>query len=166
LLEIAVINEYWDVSTDWQALAGKAVNAALDQTPYAALRKAVSDIEIAIRLTNDEEVHALNLQYRGKDKPTNVLSFPSVTPTELDVLHKGTDPEILLGDIVLAHGVCAREAGDKGIDMAAHATHLIIHGTLHLLGLDHADDTEAEAMESLEIAAMHSLGYDNPYEDK
>jgi probable rRNA maturation factor len=166
LLEIAVINEGWDVSTDWQVLAEKAVNAALDETPYTALRKAVSDIEIAIRLTNDEEVHALNLQYRGKDKPTNVLSFPGFEPDELQALPGRTDPEIMLGDIVLAQGVCAREAADKGIDIMAHAAHLIIHGTLHVLGHDHADDREADAMESLEIAAMHSLGYNNPYEDK
>ena len=104
-----------------------------------------------MRLTSDDEVRHLNAQYRGKDKPTNVLSFPMVQPDLLDTVSQNSDDgELLLGDIVLAHGVCAAEAAERGIAVETHATHLIVHGTLHLLGYDHEDDDEAEGMEAIE----------------
>ncbi len=110
--------------------------------------------------------HALNRAYRDKDKPTNVLSFPMVQDDLLEVTANTDDGEVLLGDIVLAEGVCAAEAADKGISVADHATHLIVHGTFHLLGYDHMDDNEAEAMEALEITALASLGLADPYGDR
>jgi probable rRNA maturation factor len=135
-------------------------------TPHAALAAAAPLVEIAVRLTDDAEVQTLNRDFRGKDKPTNVLSFPQVQADLLDGLANSDDGEILLGDIVLARETCAREAEEKGVSLAAHATHLIVHGTLHLVGYDHVDDHGAAAMEALEVKALASLGLANPYVDQ
>lgn len=165
MIDVAVLHEApWSDTTDWEALATAAVLAAIQRTPQGEWTTHPVQIEVAVRLTSDDEVQTLNRQYRHKDKPTNVLSFPMVQPDLLDTVTQGFDDgEVLLGDIVLAHGVCAREATDKGISVATHATHLIVHGTLHLLGHDHGDDVEAEAMEGLERAALASLGIADPY---
>lgn len=164
MLETALINEGWPAAADWEALAGAAVAAAVAQTPYAGLATLDLPVEIAVRLTSDGEVQALNRDYRGKDKPTNVLSFPMLEADELDEI--GDQPgEAMLGDIILAEGVCTREAAEKAIAMPVHATHLIVHGTLHLLGYDHMNDADAEAMEALETRAMAQLGHDDPYGD-
>lgn len=156
----------WPDTLDWQARAGEAAAAALALTPWAALAEAAPLVEVAVRLTDDAEVHALNRDFRGKDRPTNVLSFPQVQADLLDSLTNSDDGEILLGDIVLARETCAREAAEKGISLAAHATHLIVHGTLHLVGYDHIDDHGAAAMEALEVKALASLGIANPYVDQ
>ena len=164
MIEVAVQGETaWDDGTDWETLATEAVMAALGTTPHAEILTASYTAEVSIRLTDDDEVQALNRQYRHKDKPTNVLSFPMVQDDLLETLANGDDGEVLLGDIILARGVCEREAGEKGVATAEHATHLIVHGTLHLLGYDHIADDEAEAMEDLERAALASLGIDDPY---
>ena len=164
MLDIAVqVEPPWPTG-DWEGLGIRAVEAALRATPHAELGDAVELVEVSVRLTSDEEVHALNRQYRGKDKPTNVLSFPMVQPDLLEtVSQNGDDGELLLGDIVLAHGVCAREAEEKGVALDAHATHLIVHGLLHLLGYDHQGSAEAEHMESLEGDIMARLGLHDPY---
>ena len=165
MLEIAVLHEEpWAQDVDWEALATRAALAAVERTPQIEWLTHPVAIEVAVRLTSDDEVHALNRQYRHKDKPTNVLSFPMVQPDLLDAVTQGSDDgEVLLGDIVLAHGVCAAEAAEKGIPVTDHATHLIVHGVLHLLGHDHGDDAEAEAMEGLERDALTSLGIADPY---
>ncbi len=154
----------WPDALDWEARAAEAAAAALALTPWAGLAEAAPLVEIAVRLTDDAEVHALNRDFRGKDKPTNVLSFPQVQADLLDTLSNSDDGEILLGDIVLARETCAREAAEKGISVADHATHLIVHGTLHLVGYDHMDDASAQAMEALEVKALASLGIANPYD--
>ena len=156
----------WPDTLDWEARAGEAAAAALALTPYASLTDAAPLVEIAIRLTDDAEVHALNRDFRGKDKPTNVLSFPQVQDDLLESLANSDDGEILLGDIVLARETCMREAEEKGVSVVDHATHLIIHGTLHLVGYDHMDDASATAMEALEVKALASLGIANPYADQ
>ena len=121
-------------------------------------------IEVSVRLTSDDEVHVLNRDYRQKDKPTNVLSFPMIQPDLLaSVAANSDDGEVLLGDIVLAHGVCAAEAAERGVTVEAHAQHLIVHGMLHLLGHDHMNDAEAEAMEAIERDALSALGLHDPY---
>ena len=153
----------WDAGEDWETLGTKAVALALQHSLHADWLTRTLCIEVAIRLTDDDEVQNLNAQYRGKDKPTNVLSFPMVQPDLLDSLANTDDGEALLGDIVLAHGVCVREAEEKGISVADHATHLIVHGTFHLLGYDHQGEAEAEAMEALETQALASIGMANPY---
>jgi probable rRNA maturation factor len=151
---------------DWTALAEAACRAALAETPHAGLIDARFCCEISIRLTDDNEVQTLNAQYRGKDKPTNVLSFPMVQADLLESLSNSDDGEVLLGDIVLADGVVAREAAERGITIPHHATHLIVHGLLHLVGYDHEQDAEAEAMEEMERRALASLGIANPYADE
>ena len=116
--------------------------------------------EIAIRLVDEAESHALNLQYRGKDKATNVLSFESELPSEvLDSLKR--EP---LGDMVICVPVVLEEAQTQQKTATAHWAHLTIHGTLHLLGFDHIEDDEANEMEALEVLALQRLGYANPYE--
>ncbi|MBB6427074.1 rRNA maturation RNase YbeY [Sphingopyxis sp. JAI128] len=156
----------WPDALDWEARAAEAAAAALALTPFARLADAAPLVEIAIRLTSDDEVHDLNRDFRGKDRPTNVLSFPQVQPDLLESLSNSDDGEILLGDIVLARETCAREAEEKRVSLADHATHLIVHGTLHLVGYDHMDDASAAAMEALEVKALASLGIANPYADE
>lgn len=152
--------------TGWDARALAAARAAIAKTPHGDLLTTPAHVEISVRLTSDEEVRTLNRQYRDKDKPTNVLSFPMVQDDLLQATANTDDGEVLLGDIVLAEGVCAAEAAEKGVSVTDHATHLIVHGTFHLLGYDHMDDNEAEAMEALEIAALASLGLADPYADR
>ncbi|MFW2852493.1 rRNA maturation RNase YbeY [Sphingomonas sp. TX0543] len=149
---------------DWSALATTAVRAAVLRTPHGALLTAPMLVEVSVRLASDDDVHALNRQYRGKDKATNVLSFPMVQADLIDTVSQNTDDgELLLGDIVLAHGVCEREAAERGITPDAHLTHLIVHGTLHLLGYDHLTDVEGDAMEAIERDALADLGIADPY---
>ena len=164
MLDLALTREPPWPDIDWPAIAGPAMRAAVAATPYGGLAQATASIEVSIRLTSDDEVHQLNRQYRGKDKPTNVLSFPMVQPDLLDTISQNSDDgEVLLGDIVLAHGVCAAEADARSVALQDHAAHLIVHGTLHLLGYDHMIDGEAEAMEEIERRTMASLGLHDPY---
>ena len=154
----------WPEATDWTALATRATRAAVERTPQAELATTPAAVEISVRLATDDEVRRLNAQYRGKDRPTNVLSFPMVQPDLLETVGQNSDDgELLLGDIVLAHDVCAAEAAERGIAVEAHATHLLVHGTLHLLGYDHMTDDEAESMEAIERDALASLGLADPY---
>ena len=164
MLETALsIEDPWPAG-EWEALAHRAATAAMERTPHGEMLNYPVTVEISIRLTTDAEVQTLNSQYRHKDKPTNVLSFPMVQADLLDTIDQNSDDgEVLLGDIVLAHGVCAAEAEERGISIEQHATHLIVHGTLHLLGYDHMEDHEAEAMESIETDALASLGLEDPY---
>lgn len=114
--------------------------------------------EVGVVLTDDARVRALNAAYRGKDKPTNVLSFPGLDPDE-----PMTDGPVLLGDVVVAFETTAREAAEGGKPLRDHLTHLLVHGTLHLLGHDHEVEDEAEEMEALEVALLASLGVADPY---
>ena len=114
---------------------------------------ALTDIrlgELSVALVDDTQMQALNTKYREKASPTNVLSFPA--------------EGLLLGDIVLSYETIAREAAEKSVSFEAHLSHLLIHGFLHLQGYDHLTDLEAAEMEALEIAALATLGIDNPYE--
>jgi probable rRNA maturation factor len=153
----------WPAETDWMVLAEKAVRAAIAHSPQRELLGAPMSVEVSVKFTSDEEVHQLNHAYRGKDKPTNVLSFPMVQEDLLDGLSNSDDGEVLLGDIVLALGVCTAEAGDKGVTVEAHATHLVVHGAFHLIGYDHMSEAEAEEMEQAERDALQSLGIADPY---
>jgi probable rRNA maturation factor len=164
MIEVAVSREEgWSESVDWDALADRAVLAALEASAYGWISLRRFAAEVSVRLTDDEEVRVLNRDYRHKDKPTNVLSFPMVQRDLIDGLANSDDGEVLFGDIVLAAGVCAREAAEKGVATEIHATHLIVHGLLHLLGYDHEGDAEAEAMEAIERTALATLGLDDPY---
>ncbi|MCK3656307.1 rRNA maturation RNase YbeY [Pasteurellaceae bacterium Macca] len=111
--------------------------------------------EITVRIVDEAESHELNFTYRGKDKATNVLSFPFEMPEGIELP--------LLGDLIICRQVVEQEAQEQNKPLEAHWAHLAIHGTLHLLGYDHLTDEEAEEMESLETAIMQSLGYEDPY---
>ncbi|MET0239695.1 MAG: rRNA maturation RNase YbeY, partial [Sphingobium sp.] len=134
------------------------------QTPHGAMLTHAASYELSVKLADDAEVQALNAAYRNKDKPTNVLSFPMLQPGFMEATGMADDGEILVGDIVLAHETCVREAGEKGIELEDHAVHLMIHGVLHLLGYDHVgDEHEAREMEEMETRALASLGIADPY---
>jgi len=164
MLEIALdADEEWDSSRSWERLVRQAAEAAIAESAFPQLATSSRTIEISVRLTGDDEVRALNAQWRGKDAATNVLSFPMVDEPDLHQTKVGA-PELLLGDIVLAGGVCAAEAADKAVPIEDHAMHLIVHGTLHLLGYDHHGEEEAADMESREVLALQRLGIANPYE--
>ena len=168
MLDVAVLRDApWAEDADWEAIATRAAHAAVARTPQSDWLTLPTVIEVAVRLTSDEEVRTLNRQYRAKDAPTNVLSFPMIQPDLLDAVTRNSDDgEVMLGDIALAHGVCAAEATDKGISLHDHATHLIVHGVLHLLGHDHGDTAAAEVMEAIERDALASLGIADPYHDE
>lgn len=147
------VSEDWDSRIDWPALARSSVHAAVAHSRHPGL----SDSEVSVKFTSDEEVRALNAQWRGKDKPTNVLSFPMAGEAELAAAQ-------LLGDVVLAYGVCAAEAAGKSVPIETHAAHLVVHGTLHLLGYDHeTSEADAEAMEEVERRALAAIGIADPY---
>ncbi|MEZ9453284.1 rRNA maturation RNase YbeY [Vibrio splendidus] len=111
--------------------------------------------ELTVRIVDTEESHQLNHDYRGKDKPTNVLSFPFEVPPgmELD----------LLGDLIICRQVVEKEAEEQSKPLLAHWAHMVVHGSLHLLGYDHIEDDEAEEMESLETEIMQTMGFEDPY---
>jgi len=156
-------DEEWDSSRSWEQLVRTAAEAAIAESAFPQLASVERHVEISVTLTGDEQVRALNAEWRGKDKPTNVLSFPLSDEAELRNANVA-GPELLLGDIVLARGVCQAEAADKGVSVEQHAAHLLVHGTLHLLGYDHHDDAEADDMEAREVRALGRLGIANPYE--
>jgi probable rRNA maturation factor len=164
MLEIALdADEEWDSSRSWPLLARKAAEAAIAESAFPDLIESDRAVELSVTLTSDEHVRELNAKWRNKDKPTNVLSFPMAD--ELDLGRANVSGmELLLGDIVLAHGVCEAEAAEKGVPLEQHATHLMVHGTLHLLGYDHHKDSEAADMEAREVRALSRLGIANPYE--
>lgn len=140
-IDITVQAEGWP---DCASLAQAAVSAVAAELDGPRLG------ELSLVLSDDAQVRVLNRDYRGKDKPTNVLSFPQ--------------SGLLLGDIILALETVAREALEKGVTFEAHVSHLIIHGWLHLQGFDHQTDDTAAEMEAIEIAALRTLGIDNPYQ--
>ena len=163
ILEIAIeADEDWDSSTGWDDLVRAAASSAIAESRYPNLASGERAVELSVRLTGDDEVRALNAQWRGKDNATNVLSFPLAE--EEDFASALTDgPELMLGDIVLARGICEAEASAKGVPVETHATHLLVHGTLHLLGYDHHDEADAEDMEAREVRALARLGIADPY---
>jgi probable rRNA maturation factor len=122
-------------------------------------------LSASLLLTSDAEIHALNREWRRRDTPTNVLSFPMLERGDLLAL-SADGPPVLLGDVALAHETCAREAAGKGVALQDHAVHLAVHGLLHLAGHDHESSTaDAEAMEALETKALALMGIADPYED-
>jgi probable rRNA maturation factor len=144
---------------NWEALAEDAAQAAAGGEPLLANPRLVA----SLLFTSDAEVHALNREWRGRDKPTNVLSFPMLERDELASL-AAEGPPVMLGDIALAHETCAREAQEKGVSLEHHAAHLIVHGLLHLAGHDHVDsDAQADEMEALETAILAKMGISDPY---
>jgi probable rRNA maturation factor len=156
------IEEPWPPATDWADLAERALEALRQVAPELDNPRLIA----SVLFTSDAEVHVLNREWRAKDKPTNVLSFPMLERKDLLALAPDGPPE-MLGDIALAFETCAREAADKGVSAEDHATHLIIHGLLHLAGHDHEiSDADAEAMEALETKALAVMAIADPYGDR
>ncbi|WP_271438435.1 rRNA maturation RNase YbeY [Pontixanthobacter luteolus] len=146
----------------WEDLAERCSMSAAKQAPELANER----LTASLLFTSDAEVHTLNREWRQRDKPTNVLSFPMLEREELIGLDQN-GPPVMLGDLAMAYETCAREAAEKGIALENHAAHLIIHGLLHLAGHDHEISPEdADAMEALEIAALASMGIADPYGDR
>ena len=152
----------WDSNTRWDELAHSAVTAAIAESAFPQLVEGSRAVEISLRLAGDDEVRLLNAQWRGKDKATNVLSFPMAEGAELAGA-TGDGPELMLGDIILAHGVCEAEAEARSVSIERHAAHLMVHGTLHLLGYDHEDEAQAADMEAREVRALARIGIADPY---
>jgi len=165
MLEIALDSDGdWDSSNVSQALIRGAAEAAIAESAFPQLAQSKRPVELSVRLAGDEDVRALNAHWRGKDKATNVLSFPLAGEAELAAA-PAAGPELMLGDIILARGVCAAEAAGKAVTIDQHAAHLLVHGTLHLLGYDHHDDEAAADMEARETRALARLGIDDPYRE-
>ena len=157
----------WDSNTRWDELAHSAVTAAIAESAFPQLVEGSRAVEISLRLAGDDEVRLLNSQWRGKDKATNVLSFPMAEGAELAGATGANDGtgarELMLGDIILAHGVCEAEAEAKSVPIERHAAHLMVHCTLHLLGYDHEDEAQAADMEAREVRALARIGIADPY---
>ena len=144
-----------DLQIATENIEGLPTEEQIVQWATAAVQPAGDEVEMTVRIVDEAESHELNLTYRGKDRPTNVLSFPFECPDEVELP--------LLGDLVICRQVVEREAADQEKPLMAHWAHMVVHGSLHLLGYDHIEDNEAEEMESLETQIMQGLGFDDPY---
>ncbi len=163
-LDIAVEDPSWETACPgYEALIHRAIDGVLKESPVAAsLLEQGIEFEISIVLANNDMVQTLNRDYRGKDKPTNVLSFALLDGE--DGWEEPTGPGLCaLGDLILAFETVDAEARAEDKTFESHFTHLVIHGMLHLLGYDHLDEDEAEEMESLEIQILNGFGIKNPY---
>lgn len=147
-IDIDIRNTNWQLVDGLEALANTCIVAAREQYCPRVFS------EISLLFTDNEQVQDLNKTYRGKDKPTNVLSFPTSSNIEIPIL----------GDVVLAFETVEREAHEQGISLPDHIAHLLVHGYLHLQGLDHETDADALVMEGLEIKVLAGLGICNPYD--
>ena len=154
---VSIQSEEWDEK--FEALAEQAANAAL--TMAGDLPD--GELELSVVLADDALVQQLNRDYRGKDKPTNVLSFAFEDAEGPDA---GEGAPTMLGDVIVARETVGREAAEQGKSFEAHFMHLVAHGVLHLLGYDHEAEEEAVEMERLETAALAALGYPDPYAER
>ena len=155
------IEEPWPDGA-WSKLAEQAAECVAREAPELANPR----LSVSVLFTSDGEIHALNREWRQRDKATNVLSFPMLARADVLELAAEGPPE-LLGDIALAHETCAREAETKGVPLEHHAAHLVVHGLLHLAGYDHEiSAAEADAMEALETKALALMGIADPYGDR
>ena len=150
-VDIEIVEPAWGEVGDIARQAGEAALSSIGED--------AANLEVAVRLASDDEVHQLNHEYRGKDAPTNVLSFESG-------VEAGEWPAEMprpLGDIILGYGVVSREAAEQGKSLESHLCHLMVHGVLHLMGYDHQDDAAADNMEELEVNILATMGIENPY---
>nr|WP_166175020.1 rRNA maturation RNase YbeY [Altererythrobacter segetis] len=155
------IEDPWPAG-EWQERSELAATALARVAPELGNPR----LSASLLFTSDAEVHALNREWRQRDKPTNVLSFPMLDRAELLGL-AADGPPVMLGDVALAFETCAREAGEKGIPLEHHAAHLVVHGLLHLAGHDHElGPDQAEVMERLEVKALALVGVADPYEPR
>ncbi|WP_318424959.1 rRNA maturation RNase YbeY [Photobacterium leiognathi] len=146
---------YLDLQYATESQDGLPTEAEFQQWLDAAVTPFQADAEVTIRLVDEADSHELNLEYRGKDRPTNVLSFPFEAPPGIELE--------LLGDLIICRQVVEKEALEQNKPLKAHWAHMVVHGSLHLLGYDHIEDDEAEEMESLETEIMQNMGFVDPY---
>jgi len=158
MTEVLVVADCWQNAPDAEAVIQRAIAAASQNVDAD-----VGDAELAIMLTDDSGIRTLNSNWRGIDKPTNVLSFPALQPV---APQKPGDAPRMLGDIAIAYETVRREADDEGKPFDHHLSHLAVHGFLHLVGFDHENDGDAEAMEALETEILAQLGISDPYADR
>ena len=157
--EVLIVADAWKSEPEADAVIHRAVAVAAEMTDADT-----ADAELAVMLTDDAGIRTLNSNWRGIDKPTNVLSFPAWLPTRV----AGVDDDVppMLGDIAIAYETARREADDEQKPFDHHLSHLTIHGFLHLVGYDHETDDEAEAMEALDAEILAQLGIPDPYADR
>jgi probable rRNA maturation factor len=156
--EVLVVADCWQTEPDAEAVIHRAINAAAEFVDTD-----VGDAELAVMLTDDAGIRTLNSNWRGIDKPTNVLSFPALQP---DGEWKPGDAPRMLGDIAIAYETMRREADEEHKPFDHHLSHLAVHGFLHLVGYDHENDGDAEEMEALETQILAHLGIPDPYADR
>ncbi len=148
----------WYTPDQWHNLLHKILQQVIEDSGIQ------TKVEVSVLLTNNDEIHALNLEYRGKNKPTNVLSFPNLSEDELRNLPKNPPYPIMLGDLALAFETLLEESNLEKKPFLDHFNHLIVHGMLHLLGYDHESDDDAMCMQEKEIIILKSLNVNNPYQ--
>ncbi len=167
-LFITVDEQKWEsILPEFQALSERVLECAFDyisQNEESEILEQKKPVLINLSLSNNAEVHKLNREFRGMDKPTNVLSFANIDDEGFDVSLE-TESEIELGDIIIALETMQCEALEQNVPFEAHYCHLLTHGILHLLGYDHQTDEEADLMENLEIHILKMMNIENPYKE-
>jgi probable rRNA maturation factor len=159
MTEVLIVADAWNSEPDADAVIQRAVAVAAEMADADT-----ADAELAVMLTDDAGIRTLNSNWRGIDKPTNVLSFPALRPPT--GVSGADDIPPMLGDIAIAYETARREADDEQKPFDHHLSHLAVHGFLHLVGYDHETDDEAEAMDALEIEILAQLGIPDPYADR
>jgi probable rRNA maturation factor len=158
ITEVLVVADCWRDEPDAEAVIQRAIAAAAE-----TVDQDVGEAELAVMLTDDAGIRTLNSNWRGVDKPTNVLSFPALQPSRASA---ADDAPRMLGDIAIAYQTMRKEADEEQKPFEHHLSHLAVHGFLHLIGYDHDEDDDAEAMETLEQEILAQLGIPNPYADR
>ena len=154
--EVLIVAECWGAAPDAATIVHRAI-----ETAASMIEADTADAELAVMLTDDAGIQTLNRNWRGQDKPTNVLSFPALQPTA----GAPADAPRMLGDIAVAYETTRKEADEEEKPFDHHLSHLAVHGFLHLIGYDHEKDDDAEAMEGLEREILAQLGIPDPYSD-
>lgn len=158
MTEVLVVADCWQSEPNAEAVIQRAIAAAA-----GSVDDDVAEAEVAVMLTDDQGIRTLNSNWRGIDKPTNVLSFPALQP---EGARKPGDAPRMLGDIAIAFETMRREADEEQKPFDHHLSHLAVHGFLHLVGYDHENDADAEEMEALEREILAELGIPDPYADR
>jgi len=158
ITEVVIAADCWQSEPEAEAAVQRAIAAASEATEAD-----VGNAEVAVMLTDDATIQSFNKDFRGIDKPTNVLSFPA---PEMEVADDGAPVPRALGDIAIAYETLRREADEEAKPFLHHLSHLAVHGFLHLVGYDHETDDEAEEMETLEVAILAQLGIPDPYAER
>jgi probable rRNA maturation factor len=161
LTEVLIVADAWRTEPDVEAVIQRAIETAAETVGPG--HADIGEAELAVMLTDDAGIRTLNSNWRGIDKPTNVLSFPALQPTGRGA---ADDAPRMLGDIAIAYETTRKEADDEQKPFDHHLSHLAVHGFLHLIGYDHENDGDAEAMETLEQQILAQLGIPDPYADR